>query len=182
MAPPPVIRPCGPGDRAAMAEIINDAARAYRGVIPADRWREPYMGSEELDAEIAAGVTFHGRETAGGLVAVMGIQTVDDVILIRHAYVRTAEHRRGHGTALLRHLVAGADRPVLVGTWAAADWAIRFYRKHGFRRVTAREKDRLLRRYWNIPARQIETSVVLADRRWFARADGRPGGARPATR
>ena len=149
-----------------MLAIINDAAVAYRGVIPADRWHEPYMPASELDREIAAGVVFWGYEDGGELLGVMGIQAVDDVDLIRHAYVRPGNQRGGIGGALIGHLMQSATRPVLVGTWAAAEWAIAFYRRHGFEQVTPEEKTRLLRRYWDIPERQIETSVVLASPRW----------------
>jgi N-acetylglutamate synthase-like GNAT family acetyltransferase len=158
-------RRCGEADVTAMLAIINDAAQAYRGVIPADRWHEPYMPEAELRAEIAAGVVFWGAEREGQLIGVMGLQDVQDVALIRHAYVATVERGRGTGGALLRHLLAQTDRPILVGTWAAASWAIRFYERHGFTLTTPAEKDRLLRRYWSIPDRQIETSAVLALRR-----------------
>jgi N-acetylglutamate synthase-like GNAT family acetyltransferase len=161
-----VIRPCDDTDFQAALEIINDGASAYRGVIPADRWHEPYMSGEALRAEIAAGVRFSGWEEQGQLLGVMGIQEVRDVTLIRHAYVRTAARRRGIGGQLLRHLLAGTSRPVLIGTWAAARWAIDFYERHGFEQVSPADKDRLLATYWNIPARQVETSVVLADARW----------------
>jgi len=161
-----MIRPCTADDFAAIYEIINDAARAYQGVIPADRWHEPYMSREALRHEIDAGVAFWGYEDAGELLGVMGSQPVRDVTLIRHAYVRTTTRRQGIGGKLLAMLLAQTDRPVLIGTWAAAWWAVRFYEKHGFRQVTPEEKDRLLRAYWAIPDRQIETSVVLADARW----------------
>jgi GNAT superfamily N-acetyltransferase len=154
----PHIRPCRHDEREAILAIVNAAAEAYRGVIPADRWHDPYMPAEELDEEIAAGVRFWGHETAGELTGVMGIQTVRDVELIRHAYVRPADQGRGIGGALLEHLLRSATRPVLVGTWAAAEWAIRFYRGHGFEHAS----QDLLRTYWTIPERQIETSVVLA--------------------
>ncbi len=158
-----VLRPCRHDERAAILRIVDAAAEAYRGVIPADQWREPYMPADELGAEIAAGVEFWGYEDGGDLVGVMGIQAVDDVDLIRHAYVAPAAQGRGVGSALLRHLLSTRTRPVLVGTWAAAEWAIRFYRGHGFELVSPPErKDELLRRYWTISARQIETSVVLA--------------------
>lgn len=148
-----------------MLEIVNAAAEAYRGVIPADRWREPYMDAAELDREIASGVVFWGVEDPQGeLVGVMGIQAVGDVDLIRHAYVRPEHQGRGIGRALLEHLVARAERPLLVGTWAAAEWAIRFYERNGFQTVGEAEKNRLLRAYWSIPERQVETSVVLAHR------------------
>jgi len=156
------IRPCRDDERPAMLAIINAAAEAYRGVIPDDRWHEPYMGVEELDREIAAGVAFWGYEEDGALLGVMGIQAVGDVDLIRHAYVRPGRQRGGIGGALLRHLCDAASRPMLVGTWAAADWAIRFYERHGFELVSEERKTELLRRYWAIPERQIETSVVLA--------------------
>ena len=161
-----MIRPCTAADFDIIHAIINDAAEAYRGVIPADRWHEPYMGREELRQQIAAGVTFHGYQDDGQLVGVMGIQDVQDVTLIRHAYVRTAWRQHGIGGQLLAHLRRLTDRPVLIGTWAAAAWAIAFYRKHGFEVVTPTEKDRLLRKYWAIPERQVETSVVLANERW----------------
>jgi len=142
--------------------VVNDAAEAYRGVIPEDRWKKPYMSAEELREEIESGVEFYGWMEDNVLVAVMGIQLVNDVTLIRHAYVLTNRQRRGIGEKLLKYLLSLArNSEVLVGTWEAAYWAIRFYEKHGFRLVTREEKDRLLREYWNIPERQIETSVVL---------------------
>ena len=164
-----MIRPCDASDFSAIHEIVNDAAQAYRGVIPEDRWHEPYMSEDELRRETEAGVTFWGWEEGGELLGVMGIQDVRDVTLIRHAYVRTRARRRGIGSRLLAHLLSLTGRPVLVGTWRAADWAVRFYEKHGFRLVTEEEKNRLLRRYWSIPERQVETSVVLA-------GPGREGG------
>jgi len=164
------IRPCRPEELTEIGEIINDAAQAYKGVIPADRWHEPYMPIDELKKEIAAGVSFWGAVHRGTLAGVMGVQPILDVTLIRHAYVRTMFRNRGIGGELLRHLSALAPGPVLVGTWAAASWAIAFYEKHGFRKVIPSEKDRLLRKYWSIPDRQIEISVVLADDKWFAAA------------
>ena len=168
-----MIRACTAADNAAVCAVVNDAAAAYRGVIPADRWREPYMPRAELEAEIAAGVAFLAYEEAGALVGVMGTQPIDDVMLIRHAYVASARRRRGIGGRLLEACLARTSRPVLIGTWAAASWAIDFYRKHGFAVIDGAEKDRLLATYWSIPARQIETSVVLADRRWQALRAGR---------
>jgi GNAT superfamily N-acetyltransferase len=156
------IRPCHGDERPAILAIVNAAAEAYRGVIPADRWHEPYMAADELDREIAAGVAFWGFEEDGELVGVMGIQQVREVDLIRHAYVRPGRQRGGVGGALLRHLCERATRPMLVGTWAAAGWAIRFYERHGFELVSPERKAELLRSYWSIPERQIETSVVLA--------------------
>jgi N-acetylglutamate synthase-like GNAT family acetyltransferase len=156
-----MIRPCTPANFDAMFEIINDAAQAYRGIIPADRWHDPYMPAAELRAEIAAGVRFWGFEKDGQLLGVMGIQDVKDVTLIRHAYVRTTCRNTGIGGQLLLFLKSQATRPLMLGTWAAATWAIRFYQHHGFTLVTPEEKDRLLRIYWDIPERQVETSVVL---------------------
>jgi GNAT superfamily N-acetyltransferase len=161
-----LIRPCRPDDFDAIHSIINDAAQAYRGVIPADRWHDPYMTREALTAELADGVVFAGAEVAGALVGVMGIQDRGEVALVRHAYVRTAVRRSGIGAALLRHVESLAGKPILIGTWAAADWAIRFYEQHGYRQVTAAEKNALLAKYWRIPARQVETSVVLASASW----------------
>jgi GNAT superfamily N-acetyltransferase len=158
------IRFCRDDERAAILAIVNAAAEAYRGVIPADRWHEPYMPRDELDTEIAAGVVFWGHEEGDGrLVGVMGLQPVGDVDLIRHAYVVPESQGRGVGGALLAHLRALTTRPMLVGTWGAAEWAIRFYERHGFRLVSSARKTELLRTYWNIPDRQIETSVVLAN-------------------
>jgi GNAT superfamily N-acetyltransferase len=157
------IRPCRDDEREAMLAIVNAAAEAYRGVIPADRWRDPYMPRSELDGEIDGGVEFWGYESDGALVGVMGVQPVRDVDLIRHAYVSPGSQRRGVGRALLEHLASSTSRRVLVGTWATADWAIGFYRRHGFELVSPERKDALLRAYWAIPDRQIETSVVLAN-------------------
>ena len=156
------IRPCRNDERPAILAIVNAAAEAYRGVIPADRWHDPYMPAGALDAEIAAGVVFRGYEVGGALVGVMGIQPVRDVDLIRHAYVVPGRQRGGVGAALLEHVMATGTRRTLVGTWAAADWAIRFYRNNGFELVSPERKTELLQAYWTIPERQIETSVVLA--------------------
>lgn len=156
------IRRCGTDELTTVLAIVNEAAEAYRGVIPADRWREPYMERRELEAEIAGGVVFWGYEADGELLGVMGIQPLEEVDLIRHAYVAPWRQGRGIGGALLAHLQRLTDRQVLVGTWAAAEWAIRFYRRHGFEQVTTAQKDILLKTYWTIPERQIETSVVLA--------------------
>ena len=156
-----MIRRCQAADIPAIESIVNEAAEAYRGVIPADRWHDPYMPRAALEREIGAGVEFWGWEEAGQLVGVMGLQDVKDVTLIRHAYVRTAQQGRGIGSKLMEELVARARKRLLVGTWAAAHWAIGFYQRHGFRLVTPEEKDRLLDTYWTIPARQRDTSVVL---------------------
>jgi GNAT superfamily N-acetyltransferase len=156
------IRPCRDDDRAAILAIVNAAAEAYRDVIPADRWHEPYMPWDELGSEIAAGVAFWGYEEDGRLAGVMGFQSVRDVDLIRHAYVLPSSQRRGIGGALLGHLRQLSTRPILVGTWEAADWAIRFYRRHGFELVAPARKAVLLKAYWNVPDRQIEVSMVLA--------------------
>jgi GNAT superfamily N-acetyltransferase len=154
-----MIRPCRDDERDAILAIVNAAAESYRGVIPADRWHEPYMSRGELDAELAAGVAFWGY--GDPLTGVMGIQPVRDVVLIRNAYVAPSSQGRGVGGALLEHLLATVPGPVLVGTWAAAEWAIRFYERHGFTAVPRERVPELLRAYWDIPERQIETSVVL---------------------
>ncbi len=154
-------RRCRDSERPEILAVINAAAEAYRSVIPPDRWHEPYMPAEELHGEIAGGVRFWGYEEDGELVGVMGVQRVRDVELIRHAYVLPRLQGRGVGTELLRHLRSLSDGVLLVGTWAAASWAIAFYERNGFELVSPEEKDRLLREYWSIPERQIETSVVL---------------------
>ncbi len=158
-----MIRLCDDHDFELIWTIINDGAQAYKGTIPADRWTEPYMSREKLQNEIDEGVVFWGYEDDAALVGVMGIQKVRDVTLIRHAYVRISSQKRGIGGHLLCHLRELASGPMLIGTWAAAVWAIRFYERHGFRMVSPQEKDQLLKRYWSIPERQIDTSVVLAD-------------------
>jgi GNAT superfamily N-acetyltransferase len=168
-----VIRICREDEHAAIAAIVNAAAEAYRGVIPPDRWHEPYMPLAELEREVAAGVVFWGYEDGGDLLGVMGIQTVGDVELIRHAYVSPRSQRRGVGGALLAQLMRGRERRVLVGTWAAAGWAVDFYRRHGFELVSPQLKTTLLQTYWTIPERQIETSVVLAHPPFAAQAGGR---------
>ncbi|HOX39225.1 MAG TPA: GNAT family N-acetyltransferase [Candidatus Brocadiia bacterium] len=161
-----MIRKCVAQDLPAMYEIINDAAVAYKGIIPADRWHEPYMPLDELRNEIADGVEFWGYETDGRLLGIMGIQNRGDVDLIRHAYVRTANRQGGIGTMLLRKLEQMTEKPILIGTWTAATWAVRFYEKNGYRAISRAETERLLRRYWKIPDRQIETSIVLASPGW----------------
>jgi N-acetylglutamate synthase-like GNAT family acetyltransferase len=148
-----------------MFAIVNDAAQAYKGVIPTDRWHEPYMPLTELKEEIAAGVKFWGYAEDGQLIGVMGMQPVKDVTLIRHAYVRTKMRNRGIGGKLLAYLLGQMNGKILVGTWKAAGWAVRFYEQHGFQLVSEEEKNRLLKTYWNIPERQIETSVVLVYRK-----------------
>jgi GNAT superfamily N-acetyltransferase len=165
-----MIRPCSGSDFNRMLEIINDAARAYRGVIPADRWKEPYMPADELSHEIDDGVVFWGCEEGGSLIGIMGIQDAGDATLIRHAYVATEFRGKGIGSLLLAELAGKSDRALLIGTWADASWAVRFYEKHGFRKVSTEDKDLLLRKYWKIPERQVETSVVLADTRFSAGA------------
>jgi GNAT superfamily N-acetyltransferase len=156
-----MIRLCDEEDFDEIWTIINDGASAYRGIIPSDRWSEPYMTREKLRHEIQDGVVFWGVDEEGSLQAVMGLQNVFEVTLIRHAYVRTSKRRHGLGGMLLHHIQALTKRRILIGTWADASWAISFYEKHGFRLALAGEKDELLHRYWKIPARQIETSVVL---------------------
>jgi GNAT superfamily N-acetyltransferase len=166
-----MIRPLRPHEIDAALTIINQAALAYKGVIPPDCWQEPYMPQEELRAEIAAGVDFWSYEAQGRLLGVMGRQDLGEVTLIRHAYVDPGAQRRGVGSALLTHLLKAIPAPVLVGTWAAAWWAIRFYEKHGFQLVSPAEKNRLLQTYWTISPRQVETSVVLADAKWVGARD-----------
>jgi GNAT superfamily N-acetyltransferase len=161
-----MIRRCDDRDFEVIWAIINDGSQAYKGIIPADRWTEPYMSLEKLRHEMDDGVVFWGYEEDGELAGVMGIQPVQDVTLIRHAYVRAGSQKRGIGARLLSHLREMADGPVLIGTWADAVWAIRFYERYGFEIVGSEEKDGLLKRYWTVPERQIETSVVLADPKW----------------
>lgn len=162
-----MIRRCDEQDSDAIWAIINDGAQAYKGVIPQDCWKEPYMSRDELRHEMQQGVAFSGCEESGDLLGVMGVQPVQDVTLIRHAYVRTSNQSQGIGSRLLIHLQKLTQRPILIGTWADAAWAIRFYEKHGFQIVPPHQKEGLLTRYWKIPERQRETSVVLADRRWL---------------
>jgi GNAT superfamily N-acetyltransferase len=161
-----MIRCCDDGDSEVIWKIINDGAQAYKGVIPADQWTEPYMSREKMQHEISDGVVFWRFEDSGELVGVMGIQKVRDVTLIRHAYVRSSWQNRGIGAQLLSHLRGLTSDTILIGTWADAAWAIRFYEKHGFRLVSIADKDRLLKKYWKISERQRETSVVLADPKW----------------
>ncbi len=162
-----MIRNCADNEFDRILAIINEAAQVYKGIIPNDRWKDPYMSAEELADEITAGVTFYGYEIPQvGLVGVMGAQFVEDIALIRHAYVVPEYQRSRIGSALLTEQCARLDRPVLVGTWASAKWAIAFYQRHGFKLVPMPEKSILLRRYWTISERQIETSVVLADAKW----------------
>ncbi|HEY8909013.1 MAG TPA: GNAT family N-acetyltransferase [Desulfosporosinus sp.] len=158
-----MIRLCELNESEIIFNIVNDAAQAYKGIIPVDRWKEPYMTKEKLQHEIEEGVEFWGYEEDGQLQGVMGLQLVDDVTLIRHAYVRTVKRNSGIGGKLLSHLKTLTNKPILIGTWAAADWAIKFYEKYGFKVVSMEEKNILLRKYWNIPDRQVETSVVLAE-------------------
>jgi GNAT superfamily N-acetyltransferase len=157
-------------DLATILAIVNDSAQAYRGVIPADRWHEPYMPREELAKEIADGIQFWVHEDDGRMTGVMGIQDKGEVALVRHAYVATAIQRKGVGAALLKHVQGLTGKPMLIGTWRDATWAIAFYQRNGFTLLSDPAKELLLRRFWSIPARQVETSVVLADRRWMERA------------
>ena len=164
-----MIRVCEPKDFDAIYLIINEAAIAYKGVIPNDRWKEPYMSREELRKEMEHGIKFWGYEENGKLVGVMGIQDRVDVTLIRHAYVRREKQGKGIGSKLLLKLISMTQKSVLIGTWKDAEWAIKFYEKHGFQVISDKEKDLLLRKYWDVPERQIETSVVLADKKWLER-------------
>ena len=161
-----MIRKCTEDDLPALYAVINDGAQAYKGVIPEDRWHEPYMPMQELNQEIRDGVQFWGYESDGELIGVMGIQGKGDVDLIRHAYVKTGRRSQGIGTGLLRHLEQITSKPILIGTWTDATWAIRFYEKNGYRRLSRKDTERLLRQYWSIPDRQVTTSVVLANAIW----------------
>lgn len=158
-----MIRLCDKGDTEVIYEIINDAAQAYRGVIPQDRYHEPYMTKDELNQEMQDEVIFWGFQENDELLGVMGIQDKGDVALIRHAYVRTNQRKSGIGTKLLSHLTHLTDKPILIGTWESAIWAIEFYKKNGFHLVSMEEKAGLLYQYWNVPERQVETSVVLSN-------------------
>ena len=164
-------------DFAAILAIINDAAKAYRGVIPADRWHEPYMPADELADEIADGVVFWVAEQEGRVSGVMGMQDKGDVALVRHAYVASTTQRTGVGTTLLRRVEGLTDKPILIGTWASASWALDFYQRNGFTLLPTSDGARLLQKYWSIPARQLETSVVLANGRWME-SQNRPITAR----
>ncbi len=162
-----MLRSCDNIDFESIYSIVNDAAISYKGVIPEDCWKEPYMSRDELKHEIDHGVVFWGYEEDGELIGVMGIQHIQDVALIRHAYVRKTRQNQGIGAKLLSKIRGQINCPILIGTWADAVWAIRFYEKHGYRLVSSEEKDRLLIKYWSISERQVETSVVLADQMWF---------------
>jgi len=169
-----MIRNITKSDLPGIYHVINDAAMAYKGIIPEDRWHEPYMSMSELQEQIADGVQFVCFvEDHHTIVGVMGMQDKREVVLIRHAYVMTNGRRKGIGTSLLHALMIKVDKPILIGTWKTADWAINFYEKHGFRVVPEEEKNRLLKTYWNIPDRQVETSVVLADAKYQEQKNGR---------
>nr|WP_321356318.1 GNAT family N-acetyltransferase [uncultured Draconibacterium sp.] len=161
-----MITKCTEKDFNTILEIINDSSTAYKGIIPEDRWKEPYMPKEELETQINEGVEFWKYEENNEVLGVMGIQFKQDVTLIRHAYIRTIARQKGIGGKLLKHLRDITQTPVLIGTWADASWAIRFYKKNGFRQVNEEEKNKLLKTYWSIPERQVETSIVLADEKW----------------
>ena len=162
-----MIRKCDGRDLETIYSIINDAAKKYNGFIPKDRWNFPYMPLEELKHEIEGGIVFWGYERNGELIGVMGIQHVKDVTLIRHAYVRPSEQGKGVGNNLLSFLCKQTTRPILIGTWADADWAVRFYENRGFGLVSPKDKNRLLKKYWSIPESQVQASVVLADQAYF---------------
>ena len=172
-----IIREWNDADVVTIEDIINCAAQVYRNVIPPDCWHDPYMSRSELTAEIASGVKFWGCQNAIGLVGIMGLQKVRDATLIRHAYVRPEHQHQGVGGALLSTLARQVSGRLLVGTWAAANWAICFYERHGFCVVSEEEKDQLLRTYWTIPIRQRETSVVLV----AAESNSQPGEQKPVT-
>ncbi|MEE8414056.1 MAG: GNAT family N-acetyltransferase [Dehalococcoidales bacterium] len=154
-----MIRQCQPGDTERIYFIINEASRAYEGVIPPDCYHQPYMPMDELEREMKR-LDFTGWEVNGELVGIMGFEPVKDVSLIRHAYVLPQWQQQGIGSNLLEQVESLViTSRLLVGTWADAYWAIDFYRKHGFSLLP--DKDELLKTYWDIPLRQIETSVVL---------------------
>lgn len=161
-----IVKSILPQDFESILEIINDAAKAYKGSIPADRWKEPYMTPQELQTQLKEGVIFYNFKEDNRILGVMGIQFKKEVTLIRHAYVRTIARQKGIGGKLLNYLKRLSHAPILIGTWAAATWAISFYEKHGFRILSTDEKNTLLQNYWSIPKRQIETSIVLADKYW----------------
>ncbi len=163
-----IIRPAKAFEAEVISTIINDAAQAYKGVIPEDRWKDPYMPLPELTQEMKRGVRFWVYEENGKMEGVMGIQPLGEVALIRHAYVFTQKRKQGIGTQLLHRLLQETQTPILVGTWQTATWAISLYEKNWIRIVTEKTKDELLRKYWSIPDRQVETSVVLADSKWFS--------------
>ena len=158
-----MIRPCNDNDFDIIYQIINDAATAYKGIIPADRCHEPYMSETELREQIADGVVFSCYTDNNDIIGVMGIQDKNEVKLIRHAYVRTIKRNKGIGGILLKHLISSSDKPVLIGTWKDAVWAVSFYQKNGFSLVDEKSKNLLLKKFWGVPERQIETSVVLSD-------------------
>ncbi len=162
-----MIRPATESDFDDILQIINDAATAYKGIIPSDRWHEPYMSKHELEIQIKEGVSFICYEDDGQVTGVMGFQDKIDVNLVRHAYVKTVERNKGIGSILIRELVKESNKPLLIGTWKAASWAIKFYQNHGFVLASEDDKNRLLKKYWNIPERQIETSVVLVERHYL---------------
>jgi len=167
-----IVRRLGPEDAGNILRVVNDSAEAYRGVIPKEAWKEPYMDLTELSRDINDGVSMWGAEENGVICGVMGIQEKGDVTLIRHAYVASGFRRTGIGGRLLAQLMAIAGNPVLVGTWASALWAADFYEKHGFTLQSAERSAFLLSRYWEIPERQASASIVLADRRWMVSAAG----------
>ena len=168
-----MIRILCPADFDSILNVILDAAQAYRGVIPDDRWKEPYMSAEELREELDAGIQFYGWFEEDSLLGVMGIQPVKDTTLLRHSYVLHDYQRQGIGGRLLKHLLSLTKTPdVLVGTWEDVAGAIQFYEQHGFTLVSRRETGRLLRKYWNIPERQIATSVVLTFNKQNSPEDG----------
>lgn len=157
-----LIRLCNRNEMDEIYQIINDAAVAYKGIIPNDRYHEPYMALNELEEEMDDGVIFWGyTDSNDQLIGVMGLQDKGEVSLIRHAYVRTIHRNSGIGSKLLEHLMNLTEKTILIGTWQSASWAIKFYVKNGFELVSAEDKVKLLNHYWNVPARQIETSVVL---------------------
>ena len=149
-------------DTSKILNIVNDASIKYKGVIPDDCWKEPYMSEQELIDEFNDGVRIYGYNHNNELIGVIGIQEVKDVVLIRHAYTLSSFQGKGAGSALLEYLLKkNLNSRLLVGTWKDATWAIRFYKKFGFILHAKEEKTLLLKKYWKIPSKQIENSVVL---------------------
>jgi N-acetylglutamate synthase-like GNAT family acetyltransferase len=166
-----MIRECDEKDFESILGIINDAAMKYKGVIPAECWREPYMSEEALKKDIESGVQFYGYEEVNVLIGVMGIQYFPDVTLIRDAYVRGSAQGKGIGGTLLRYLISKTDKPVLIGTWRDTEWSVKFYEKHGFKVLGKSEADALLKKYWVASKTHFDNSVVLADGKYAQNAD-----------
>ena len=157
-----MIREYKKSDSSKILHVINDAAIKYKGIIPDNCWHDPYMSEQELVNEFKNGVRMFGYLNNNELIGVIGFQEIKDVVLIRHAYTLTLHQGKGTGSALLEFLLKkNQNSRLLVGTWKNAKWAIRFYEKFGFILHAKEETTLLLKKYWNIPSKQIENSVVL---------------------